>query len=141
MSDQRVRGACVTSFAAHKHDCSGFARAVSGQVGVPLDGLADQIVDVLRHGEGWSHIEDGPAAAEAAAAGKLVVAGLKGAEQHKPDPHGHVAVIVAGELAHGKYPSAYWGSLGGLPGENKTVNFAWRTEDRDRISYAAHDLG
>lgn len=43
------------------------------------------------------------------------------------DAHGHVVVVVPGTLAHGRYPSAWWGSLGGSPG-------------RDHVSYAAHSL-
>jgi hypothetical protein len=34
------------------------------------------------------------------------------------------------------YFSAH-GSLGGPPGRNQTVNFAWTADDRDRISYGA----
>jgi len=50
-------------------------------------------------------------------------------------------VIVAGTpLAHGKYPFAYWGRLGGGGKQDETVNFAWRAEDRDKVSYAAHDI-
>ena len=58
-----------------------------------------------------------------------------------PDAHGHVVVVIAGPLAHGAYPTAYWGSLGGDPGRADTLNDAWTVADRDRISYAAHDIG
>jgi hypothetical protein len=47
--------------------------------------------------------------------------------------------MVEGPLVHGKYPHAYSGRLGGGK-ENETVNWAWREEDRDRVSYAAHDI-
>jgi hypothetical protein len=136
----RVRDACEACFEAHKNDCSGFARAVAEQLGVPLQGLADQIVDTLRSGEGWTILADGIAARASAQAAKFVMAGLKGSEQTHPDPHGHVVVVVDGPLAHDAYPSAYWGSLGGSPGKNETLNFAWTTADRDRISYAEHDF-
>jgi hypothetical protein len=139
MSD-RVKKACETNFAAYKYDCGGFARAVAGDLGVPLEGLADQIVATLRAGGQWLKLTDGVAAARAAAAGKLVLCGLKGAEQAKPDPHGHVVVVVDGPLAHGAYPSGYWGSLAGSPGSDQTINWAWTPEDRDRVSYAQHDI-
>jgi hypothetical protein len=136
----RVREACEACFEAHKDDCSGFARAVATELGVPLQGFADQIVETLRAGEGWTSLPDGVAAAKSAAEGKLVMAGLKGSEQAHPDAHGHVVVIVDGPLAHGAYPTAYWGKLGGTGAQDKTINWAWTVEDRDRVSYAAHDV-
>lgn len=67
----------------------------------------------------------------------------RGDEQAHPDAHGHVVVVVstpAGQpLAHDKYPFAYWGRLGGGGMRNQTVNWAWREEDRDNVTYAAHD--
>jgi hypothetical protein len=139
MSD-RVKDACQANFAAHADDCSGFARAVAGQFGVTLNGLANDIVDTVRNSAEWTSLADAIAAEQSAAAGKLVIGGLRGDEQANPDAHGHVVVVVAGPLAHGKYPSAYWGRLGGAGKENETVNWAWRAEDRDNVTYAAHDL-
>jgi hypothetical protein len=135
-----VREACEASFDAHKGDCSGFARAVASALGVPLQGIADQIVETLRTGQGWSPLPNGVAAAQSAHNGKLVIAGLKGSEQARPDPHGHVVVVVDGPLAHNRYPSGYWGKLGGTGAKNTTINFAWTVDDRDQVSYAAHDL-
>jgi hypothetical protein len=139
MSDP-VRDACEACFDAHKDDCSGFVRAVAGALKIPLAGLADDIVATIRGGGEWVALADGVSAARAAGDGKLVVAGLKGSEQTHPDPHGHVVVVVAGPLAHDKYPSAYWGQLHGTGAKDKTLNFAWTEQDRDRISYAAHPL-
>ncbi len=39
----------------------------------------------------------------------------------KADKHGHVVVLVPGPLSHGKYPTAYWGSLGGVPKKYTTL--------------------
>jgi hypothetical protein len=64
---------------------------------------------------------------------KFVLAELKGAEHQPPRTHGHV--VVVGDLAHGKYPTAYWGSLGGVGKQNETLNWAWAKADRDRIMY------
>ena len=136
----RVREVCEACFDTHANDCSGFARAVASQLGVQLRGLANEIVDAIRGENGWTALRNGVVAAEAAAAGKLVIGGLKGSEQTEPDPHGHVAVIVAGPLAHGAYPSAYWGRLGGGGAKDKTINWAWRGGDRDRLSYAEHNI-
>ena len=136
----RVREVCETCFEAHKSDCSGFARAVADELGVTLQGLADQIVETLRNGAGWTPLKDGVAAAQSAKAGKLVIAGLKGSEQAHPDAHGHVVVVVDGPLNRNAYPSAYWGRLGAVGEKNKTINWAWTAEDRDHVSYAEHDL-
>ena len=140
----RVRDACETCFDAHANDCSGFARAVASRLAVTLTGLANGIVDTIRSDPAWSPVSNGVAAAQAAAAGKLVVGGLRGDEQTHPDEHSHVVVVVATvagqQLAHGKYPFAYWGRLGGGGMRDQTVNWAWRAEDRDNVTYAAHDI-
>jgi hypothetical protein len=141
VSTDQVRQACEACFEAHKGDCSAFARAVVGRVGVTLQGNADAIVTTRGGGAGWTLLADGVAAALSAEAGKLVIGGLKGSEQEHPAPHGHVVVVVGRPLKDDAYPSAYWGRLGGEGAENETVNWAWRAGDRDRVSYAAHDLG
>lgn len=140
MSDQ-VKDACGACFGEHENDCSGFARAVAQQLGVTLNGLANDIVDTIRSSPEWTRLADGIAAEQSAAAGKLVIGGLRGDEQANPDPHGHVVVVVAGQpLAHDEYPFAYWGRLGGGGKKDTTVNFAWREADRDNVTYAAHDI-
>jgi hypothetical protein len=136
----RVIAACKACYAANKGDCSGFARAVAAQVGVPLVGIADEIVDTLRTSAEWTPLANGIAAAQSAKDGKLVMAGLKGAEQAVPNAHGHIVVVVDGPLAHDAYPTAYWGSLGGQPGNNQTLNWAWTAADRDHVSYAEQAL-
>ena len=135
----RVRDACEACFDANADDCSGFVSAVAIQLGIDLEGLADQIVDTIRHGNDWARLPDALAAAQNAALGQFVVAGLKGSEQAKPDLHGHV-VVVDGPLADGRYPNAYWGRLGGGGRKHRTINSAWKAEDRDRVSYAAHKI-
>src|SRR5262245_66436702 len=140
MSDARVRQVCETQWDAHKGDCSGFAKAVAVALGVALLGTANEIADRLSAGAGWVVLGDGIAAAQAAREGKLVVAGLRGDQQHNVSTHGHVVVVVDGVLAHGKYPPAYWGKLGGVGEKDTTLNFAWNALDRDRITYAQHDL-
>jgi hypothetical protein len=135
-----VTAACVREFPAHSGDCSGFVRAVGAHLDVTIEGMANDIVDTLRAGGAWVVLPDGPAALASAQAGQLVVAGLRGDEQAAPNRHGHVVVVVDGPLAHGRYPSAYWGQLGGTGAECKTINWAWTAHDRDRVTYAAHEL-
>ncbi len=136
----RVRSACEACFAAHDADAAGFVRAVAATLGIQLYGAENDIVDQLRFGMGWEKLSDGTEAVRSAQAGKLVLAGLRGDEQVHPSPRGHVAVIVDGPLAHGAYPSAYWTTLDGGAGQYETINFAWTTEDRQRVTYAAFPL-
>lgn len=133
-----VRDSCAACFDAHRNDCSGFVRAVAAMEGSTLAGQANDIVDTIRAGGQWRRLADGVEADARALAGDFVIGGLRGDEQARPDPHGHLVVVVGGgELAHGRYPRAWWGSLGGQPGRDQTVNFAWTAADRDRVSYAA----
>jgi len=144
MSPQQIIAVCEANWEAHKSDCSGFVKAVSSVLRVTTfhpDDNADSIMDKLRAGSGWTAlgVGNGSAAKAQADAGLLVVAGLKGAEQVQPDPHGHVVVVVAGALdaAHGRYPMAYWGRLGSVGAKNQSTNFAWRAGDRDQVGYFA----
>ena len=140
---QQIIAVCEANWDAHKSDCSGFVKAVSSALGVTTfqpDDNADSIMDKLRSGD-WTALEvgNGLMAKTQADAGVLVVAGLKGAEQVQPDPHGHVVVVVAGPLdaAHGQYPTGYWGRLGSVGAKATSLNFAWRAGDRDQVGYFA----
>jgi hypothetical protein len=135
-----VRDACEACFEEHQHDCSGFARAVGAALGATIAGQANDIVDVIRAGNPWRPLANGVAAAASAAAGKLVVGGLRGDEQFSPSQHGHVVVVVAGPLARDRYPRAYWGRLGGEGRKFTTTNFAWVEQDLDRVGYAERDI-
>jgi hypothetical protein len=136
----KVTTACIAEFPAHSGDCSGFVKAVGAAVGVAITGQANDIVDTLRAGGDWTQLANGPAAQSAAKAGKLVIGGLRGDEQTKPDANGHVVVVVDGPLNRNLYPTAYWGQLHGIGKQNETINWAWTEQDRDRVTYAAHDL-
>ncbi len=136
---QDIIDACEAEWDAHQSDCSGFAKAVATRLGVTLTGMADDIVGEIRQAP-WSPVTDGPTAAQAAAQGRFVVAGLNGADQQVPDPaHGHVVVVVQGPLAHGAYPTAYWGQLGGVGKKDMTLNWAWTAGDRDKVVYGVID--
>jgi hypothetical protein len=136
----RVRGVCEACFEVHKGDCSAFARAVAGELGVPLHGLANEIVQTLRTGQGWTSLPGGVAAAKRAHNGKLVMAGLVGSEQRPPHLNGHVVVVVDGPSDDDGYPRAYWGQLGRTGAEDTSIRSAWKRADRDRVSYAEHDI-
>ena len=90
-------------------------------------------------GPPWKQLgHDGVKASAAAANGTLVVGGVT--SQALGDAHGHVVIVVKGPLAHGKYPTDYWGksepcnsSDGGL---GTTLNFSFNTNDRDGVTCA-----
>ena len=148
MDPQHIIDVCKANWEAHKSDCSGFVKAVCTALGVGTFAAgdnADVIVDKLHAATDWTALTvgDGATAKAQADAGLLVIAGLKGADQARPDPHGHVVVVVTGPLdsTHGKYPTAYWGKLGGVGAQAQTINWAWNAGDRDRVGYFAKSLG
>lgn len=134
-----VKQACEAAFEANKDNCSGFAEAVAAALGVTLTGQADDIADEIQTA-GWQVLSGGAEAKEKADAGCLVVAALKGADNVPPQEHGHVAIIVSGPLAQGKYPTGYWGTLGGVGRKNTTINFAWNAASRDKVIYASRSI-
>ena len=133
---EEIISACESEWDEHKADCSGFVKAVAARLHVPLHGMANDIVNAVSQPP-WSQLSDGVAAEASAAAGRFVVAGLRGSDQAHPSEHGHIVVIVRGTLDRGRYPTAYWGQLGGIGRKAATINFAWNPQDRDRVIYAA----
>jgi hypothetical protein len=138
----RVIAACEKNWDAHKGDCSGFVRAVAHDLDITLTGLADAIVGEIEAAP-WTTLGAGAAQAghDAAEAGKLVIAGLRGADQANPDPHGHVVVVVKGAMVASSdghsYPLGYWGRLGSVGAKDKGLNFAWSAADRPHVFYAS----
>ncbi|MBO9154142.1 hypothetical protein ACFOTA_18145 [Chitinophaga sp. GCM10012297] len=131
---QKIIDTCGDKFEDHKSDCSGFATAVAKEFGIIFAGNADSIVTQIQ-GAGWTKLDNGVAAKGKADAGWFVVAGLKSSDHTPPRNNGHVAIVVSGGLAHGKYPTGSWGTLGGEGSLNKTLNYAWNTNDRDNVLY------
>lgn len=140
LASTRIQNACEAQWSAHKSDCSAFARAVAASLGVRLTGDADAIASHVATSSDWANLQGGPAAATAASEGYLVLAVLKGAEHAPPKTNGHVAVVVGQPLAHGKYPTAYWGTLGGIGAKQQTLNYAWTKADRDSVTYAKYSV-
>ena len=137
---QQVIDTCEADFDAHSGDCSGFVKAVALDLGITLTGLANSICDQIQTDD-WEQLADGIEAKSMADQGYLVIGGLKGGDNVPPQAPGHVVVVVSGPLAHAKYPTAYWGKLGGVGAKNQTVNFAWNAASRDLVIYAAKALG
>lgn len=130
---ERVVMLCEKHWEAHQRNCSGFVKAVAEELQVKLTGQANEIVDRIQLAP-WSVLASGVQAAAQAALGRLVIGGLKA------KPHGHIVVVVPGPISHGKYPTAYWGTLGGVGRRNMTVNWSWSKNDRDRVVYCALSL-
>ncbi|WP_263144092.1 NlpC/P60 family protein [Pseudomonas sp. RIT-PI-AD] len=127
---QKIIALCEKHWAAHKRDCSGFVKRVADELGIPLSGQANAMVDQIQRAP-WKRLASGREAKDHAANGELVIAGLKA------NPNGHVVIVVDGPLSQGKYPTAYWGSLGGVGKKNTTLNWSWNATDRDRVIYAS----
>lgn len=125
---QPVIRACELNWDSKKTDCSGFVKAVAADLAIKLSGQANDIVDQIRRNP-WLSVTNGIAAKQKAESGYFVIAGLK------DTPNGHVAVITPGPLAHGKYPTGYWGKLHGVGKKNTTINYAWDADDRDKVIY------
>jgi|GEM_PF-3337316 hypothetical protein len=134
---QEIITSCENNFEQNKSDCSAFVKAVAQDFNVPLNGQADDIVGQMQ-GTGWTVLQNGVDAKNKADTGWFVVAGLKGADNVPPQAHGHVAIIVAGDIAQGKYPTGYWGKLDDPDGagRDKTINWAWNKESRDKVIYS-----
>ena len=120
-------------------DCHKFVEAVAAKFDVLLAGTADDIMAQIA-GPEWTQLgTDGVAAADAADAGELVIGGMTA--RALGSAHGHVVVVVQGELNRGKYPTAYWGSLNPNirdAGERgTTLNFSFSQADRDEVIYAS----
>lgn len=128
-----VIAACEARWDGFKGDCSGYVKAVAADLGVALSGQANDIVVALR--TSWTKLDGGAAAAAAAERGRLVIGGLE------DSPHGHVVVVVKGPLNRGKYPTAYWGQLGGVGRKATTINWSWNTADRDKVEYFSIKVG
>lgn len=126
---QKIIDTCEAHFDAYTSDCSGFLKAVASNLGIAMAGMANDIVDEIQRAP-WTPLPDGLAAGAKADLGFFVVGGLK------DTPHGHVVVVVQGPLAHGKYPTGYWGRFGATGMKNTTINWAWNKADRDRVTYA-----
>jgi hypothetical protein len=131
---------CESQFEKYKSDCSGFAKAVAAAFGIKLTGLADEIVNEIQQNDWVKLGKDGAAAKAKADAGWFVVGGLLSSDNVPPQKHGHVVVVVSGPLAQNKYPTAYWGRLDGVGEKNKTINWAWNSESRDKVIYAARQI-
>jgi hypothetical protein len=132
---------CEAQWDANKADCNAFVLAVTGALGVGgLTAPADAITNTITTDPAWRVLADGVEAKQAADAGQLVIGGLKSTEHTPPRANGHVVIVVSGGLAQGKYPTGYWGSLGGTPYKNMTINYAWNAADRDAVHYAARAI-
>ncbi|MEP6952065.1 MAG: hypothetical protein ABI863_22435 [Ginsengibacter sp.] len=138
---ERIINACNNNFEANKGECNRFAIAVAKEFNIVLSGIADNIVDEIQTDE-WIKLNDGIDAKNKADKGFFVIGGLKAADEIPPAVHGHIVVVLSGDLAHDKYPTAMWGSLGGplpSPGKN-TINFSWNKTSRDKVIYAARQI-
>jgi hypothetical protein len=127
-----VKDACEKEWEKWKADCSGFLKAVAGDLGIMLSGQANTIIDTMGTPP-WVQLgKDATKAVSYLGMGYLVIAGLKAT------PNGHVVVIVSGPAT--PYPFGYWGRLGGVGRENASINWAWNHVDLPNVQYFAVKL-
>jgi hypothetical protein len=147
VNPQGIISVCEANWDLHQADCSGFVKAVASALGISTFSSSDNanaITDKLHVATDWTALVsgDGIAAKAQADLGLFLIACLRGDEQVQPSPNGHVVVVVSGPLdaTHGKYPTAYWGRLGGVGAKAQTLNYAWQAVDRDRVGYFAKSV-
>jgi len=144
--DQCIVAACTRSWGMshiagtlNSHNCSGFLQSVAAELGVPLPaGNADAIMGALAQSSDWKRLDSGADAAQKAAQGYLVVAGLKGSEHSPARNNGHVAAVISGPLYRGLYPRCWCGSIAGSVGQSqglRSIGEVWNRNDRDRVKY------
>jgi hypothetical protein len=143
---QKVIDACFNDWDANQNDCNKFVKAVSADLNVPIpaDADADGIIEFLKNAADWQQLTqgDGPGAKQAADSGKYVIGGLESTELVPPQDHGHVLVVLSGDLdpTHQSYPRASWGRLGGGGQKDSFVSFSFNASSRDKVRYFAHSL-
>jgi hypothetical protein len=121
---------------ANKNNCSGFVKAVAKKLGIPISATANADGIVAELAGAWSEVSTGAEAALKAAAGSLVIVGLKGADHKPARANGHVAIVVSGALYRNKYPLCWGGSIGGAQSAGtKSVGEIWNRNDRDSVKY------
>jgi len=141
--DQCIIDKCVESWeeeflkgTKNRDNCSGFVKSVAKKLGVKISDFAnaDGIMDEIS--KTWSPVSSGKDAAKQAAAGMLVVAGLK-AKSHTPArANGHVVVVITGPLYRNTYPLCWGGSIGSAQSKGtKSVGEVWNRTDRDNVAY------
>jgi len=141
MTNEEIVAACRKHYTVHSNDCSGFVRAVTAELGYPVSGNANGIMNELANSpDKWEPI-DRPTAVAAVRTGALVIAGLKSSEHNPPRNNGHVVIVVDGPLYRDTYPLVWGGSIGNAqsPG-TKTVGEVWNRSDRDAVRYYRRKL-
>jgi len=135
MTKEDIVAACKKHYTTYWNDCSGFVHAVTTELGHPVDGNADGMMKALAGSPEWQSI-DRAAAVEAVKTGALVLAGLKAIDHNPPRSHGHIVVVIDGELYHKIYPLVWGGSIGSAQSKGtKSVGEVWNRTDRDSVLY------
>lgn len=135
MTKEDIVAACQKWYSTFSNDCSGFVRAVTAELGHPVSGNADGIMNELSRSPAWESIDRDTAIASARE-GKLIIAGLKSSEHNPVASNGHVVIVVDGPLYRNTYPLVWGGSIGSAQSRGtKSVGEVWRRSDRDEVRY------
>jgi hypothetical protein len=139
-AQDKIKKVCDKMFAipANQATCNKFVIDVASVLGYKslIGRTANDIVDYLN--VSWPEVS-GKEAAVFASWGHFLIAGLRSWEYKRPqdtDGHGHVAIVVPGDLYLGKYPKVYCGgSVRGQSTGDKSSGQVWKKEDRDQVHY------
>lgn len=136
MTNEEIVAACRNNYAAFSNDCSGFVRAVTSELGHPVSGNANGIMNELANATStWEPITR-QQAVDAVKTGALVIAGLKSSDHTPPRNNGHVVIVIDGPLYRDTYPLCWGGSIGNAQSRgNKSVGEVWNRTDRDAVLY------
>lgn len=136
MTNEEIVAACRNNYAAYSNDCSAYVRAVTAELGHPVSGNANGIMNELANATAtWENITRS-AAVTAVQTGALVIAGLKSSNHTPPRNNGHVVIVVDGPLYRGIYPLCWGGSIGNAQSRGtKSVGEVWNRTDRDAVLY------
>lgn len=134
----------------NQSDCSSFVNAVAKDVGIELNGDANQIFVSIKQSP-WSFIGQGDhgahLAAVAATNGDFVIGAYK-----NPGGHGHVAVIVDTNYhsmiaAKRERALAYWGQIGpkgqestGAGRKRSVHSLSWGASIRNGVIFASRPI-
>lgn len=135
MTNDDIVAACRKHYATFSNDCSGFVRAVTAELGHPVSGNANGIMNELSRSSAWEAVDRATAIASVQT-GALVIAGLKSFDHTPARNNGHVVIVVQGTLYRETYPIVWGGSIGNAQSRgNKSVGEVWNRTDRDAVLY------
>lgn len=153
-----INKTCADNFiGANVNDCNKFVKAVALAEDITIEASlnADGITGLIRTNPQWIQLTDefnGPAlvkrkeekAKEYADNGFLVIAAIKSKEISSNAEHGHLAIILSGDLVwsptnKNSFPKGSWGSINTGGGKhNESIAFSFGSSYINKVTYSAY---